>query len=256
MSAYNDDLLFIHIPKCGGASVKTFLKDNVPGIVNSGELESKLLVGHTRLEDIEQLTGRAPATFKKILAVVRNPYEVMLSQFVFWANRHLQGGAHIYDVTAWRHVSGDVVINELRVALSGGEPFFFEPRHLNLTGFVADPKCEFHPYEAQFLLGAPIMPPGSGSLYATYGGLFRSYVAVNGEIPPNVEVIKCEELATALPAAVAEFVEGEPAAVPHLNQSPYRTTWRDFYTPSAARVVEAKCAWAFEYFYEIDKSLQ
>ena len=252
MTAYNDKLLFVHIPRCGGTSCRTYLHAHIPGLLTPDNPLSKLPPGHIRLQDIERQTGRSPNSFEKIVAVVRNPYQQQLSQAAFCAKRYL-GDSHpddLHDLSIWRYVAADLVQRDLRRCLQTADPFHFLPQHINLTACVGDPRCEFHPWYRS------AWAPENGKTYAEYGGLFGYWVGVDGKIPDNLTVVRFEELATTFPAAVAEYLDGEPSAMCHLNASTWAGPWRDYFTPLAARLVEAKCTWAFQEFYDIDKSLQ
>jgi hypothetical protein len=250
MGAYNNDILVIHIPKCGGWTAKRFCQHNLPGILMPENPASKLPLGHVRLADIQRFTGYAPSHWKRILACVRNPYEQQVSQAAFWAMRHLRGERHIHDVATWRHVSEEIVAKDFHKAAMEGPPFQFAPRHINLTGFVTDPRCDFHVWYQQHIEGPPRPAPEGHNTYQDYGGMFRYWLEIDGEIPDNVHVMHCENLAEELPAAIAEFVDHELPPVPTLNTSPWSGQAWEWYTPTAMRAVEEKCPWAFEHFYE------
>jgi len=228
MGCYNDDILFVHIPKAAGWSVKTYLKEHLPGILMPDDPASKLPIGHVRLEDFERFTGRAPASFKKILAVVRNPYEQQLSQWTFWRDRFARGGRHEHDVTAASYAT--------------------------LSEFLLNPQCDFHLwYEQRFAgnrPGLPVTYPVTEMNYRDFGGLFRFWITLDDEIPENVQVIRSEELDVALPLALRELTgRPMPPFQRRLNSSLHIEDPKPYYTPTAARIVEAKCKWAFDHYY-------
>ena len=238
MGCYNDDVLFIHIPKCAGWSVKKYLQDHLPGILMPDDPASKLPIGHVRLQDIERFTGRKPESFAKILAVVRDPYEQQLSQWSFWADRYARGQRHIHDAVAASYAT--------------------------LTEWLRDPRCDFHCWYHQHVgyrrgqtpaqqeaTAVTDRPATAGvNRYEDFGGIYRYWLSVDGEVPANVEVIRLEEIETALPVAVFGAVDPkQEPPVQWLNSSPHRRATREYYTPEAARLVEAKVAWAFEHYY-------
>jgi len=240
MGMYNDDLLFIHIPKTGGWSCKTYLKQNCPGMLGPDDPDSRLPIGHVRLQDIERFTGRKPESFKQIIAVVRNPYEQQLSQWMFWRDRYARGQRHIHDIVA------------------AASP--------TLTAFLQQPNCDFHcwylqhhgfepgmtPAEQQQVRDTEIPNLDGQNRYKDFGGMFLFWITVDGEIPGNVEILRCEDLSTAFPAAVSEFMDGsEMQRMARLNTSPGLSgEVREYYTPLAARLVEQKCQYAFRCHYD------
>lgn len=239
MGCYNDKLLFIHIPKTGGRSCKTYLKQNVPGMLMPDDPEAKLPIGHVRLADVERFTGRKPESFEKIIAVIRNPYEQQLSQWMFWRDRFARGQRHIHD----------------QVAASYGD----------LTGFLQDPRCDFHswymqhygyepgmtPAEQRQVRETEVPNPDGANRYEDFGGIYLFWLSVDGKIPDNVRTIRFEELDVALPEAVQDFIPADNCRainLPRLNRSPPRGDVRDYYTPLAAGLVEQKCQWAFQLY--------
>lgn len=91
------DTLFIHVPKCGGVSVKEWLTQNMDGV------ENPFPIGHIPLMDIERYSGRPPDSFESILVVIRDPYAHTLSQWSFWRDRYARGDRHPHDITAASH---------------------------------------------------------------------------------------------------------------------------------------------------------
>lgn len=239
MGAYNNDVLFIHIPKTGGWSVKTYMRDHLPDVLMPDNPEAKLPIGHVRLQDIERFTGRAPESFKLILAVVRDPYEQQLSQWSFWRDRYAKGGRHIHDLVA--------------------------AQCPDLTTFLLHPQCDFHvwylqhhgfqpgmsPQEQQMVRDVTIPNPDGQNRYQEFGGMYRFWLTVNDEIPGNVHVLRAETLNEELPRLLKEqFPDRQFPDVPRLNTSPHGKDTREYYTPLAAKLVEEKCVWAFDNYYE------
>ncbi len=234
MGAYNDTILFIHIPKTAGWSCKTYMKDNLPGVLLPEETLANLPIGHVRLQDIEGFTGRSPDSFEKILAVVRNPYEQQLSQWSFWRDRYARGQNHVHDLCA--------------------------ASFSRLEGWLEDPGCDFHIWYEQHMDRPNAEPQVVGKQrYDDFGGFYRFWLTVDGEIPENVQVIRQENLDVEFPLALwpieplngREYVTSAARpAMPHLNTSRHGTDVTKYYTPRAAELVEAKFQWAFENYYQ------
>jgi len=269
MGAYNDDVLFIHIPKTAGWSVKQYMKAVLPNLLMPDDPASKLPIGHVRLADIERFTGRGPSSFQRIVAVVRNPYAQQLSQMAFWAGRYLRGGRHVHDVATWRHVSAELVERDLLQCALEGRRFQFNPRHLNLTGFVSDPECDFHVWYRQHVGYQPGQPaseqrqtrptdvpaPAGANTYADFGGLYWYWLAVDDQLPGNLTILEAWRLDRELPLVLAPYA-GRPAeempGVEHHNTSAHAGPVADYYTPLARQVVREKAPWAFRTFYDFD----
>ena len=227
MGAYNDDLLFIHIPKCGGDAVKQYLKLHIPGMKVPGDEDYKFPIGHIRLCDVEQYLGRKLESFKLILALVRNPYEQQLSQWQFWRDRYARYQQHAFDIMA--------------------------KSHGRLGDFLLDENCDFHRwYEFSFRgrVTDEILTATPQTLYAGFGGQYKFFLEVGGCIPTNVEVIRLEEIDQALPKALAPLTTAPLPPIPVTNRWPtISRPVHEYYTQLSARLVEAKSRWAFEEFY-------
>lgn len=225
MGAYNDQVLFIHIPKTAGWSCKTYMAEHLEGVILPDSPESKLPIGHIRLQDIEGFTGRAPDSFEKILAVVRNPYEQQLSQWSFWRDRFAKGYSHIHDRCA--------------------------AAYARLEKWLEDPGCDFHIWYEQHMERPDADPPVVGKeRYQDFGGFYRFWLTVDGEIPENVQVIRQENLSEEFPAAMhGDSTKLIYHPMPHLNTSHHDTNAKLYYTPRAAQLVESKFKWAFENYY-------
>ena len=100
---YNDDLLFIHIPKCGGCSVTNAARKGLPGFIEPGVKRKHhkpgVPIGHIRAVDFEHFTGRPLNTFKRIFATTRDPVATEWSKWNFWRMRYFQDGEFV----SWRH---------------------------------------------------------------------------------------------------------------------------------------------------------
>jgi len=239
MGCYNDDVLFIHIPKTGGWSCKQYMRDNLHGVLMPDDPESKLPIGHIRLADIHRFTGRDLDTFTLIIAVLRDPYEQQLSQWSFWRDRYARGERHVHDYIAATYPT--------------------------LERFLSDPRCDFNvwydqhigfkagdtPAEQQAAKAEAILKSSrAANRYELFGGYYRYWLEVDGTIPDNVTICYHERLAADFTAALKPYIDGTPPPMPTLNASPSRRKTREYYTPQAAAMVEAKFDWAFNEHYQ------
>ena len=223
MAAYSDDVLFIHVPKCAGWSVKRWLQKALPGFVLPENTPNNLPMGHTPLRHMEQWTGKKPSSYKTIIAVIRNPYERELSEWNYRRDRFAKGHRHIFDIVAASHTT--------------------------LTSFMLDPMSEWHRLNYERPGQARVTKEPDGTSYATHGGFWMYWLAINGEIPDNVQILRQENLATELPAAVAEFTTGDLPEVPRLNATTHDEAMR-YHTPLSVQLTEHRCKWAFDNYYE------
>ena len=86
--SHEDKIIFVHIPKTGGASIEKSL--GIFGNDNNGNLEPnfEILYGqtkdkilqHLKIEEIKKLKKKEFETFK-LVSFVRNPYERVLSKY-------------------------------------------------------------------------------------------------------------------------------------------------------------------------------
>jgi len=183
---------------------------------------------------------RPAESFDKILAIVRNPYEQQVSQYLFWLKRgevnRAQGvQMHPHDEGAFRcydQMMGNV--------------------HAGFRLWLRIPRfCDFFLwYEAHHAPTEDWTPGGQvGGGYEGFGGYYRYWVSVGDRVPPNVEILRMEELATEWPRVMAEFIP-DPPPLPVVNVHNPGVDWRSFYDEDAARRVESKFRWAFENFYD------
>lgn len=233
MSAFNDEILFIHIPKCAGTAVKQWLFENFDGMQGQDPRNptetaqaAGIPIGHIPLRDIERYTGRKPESFKLIFAIVRDPYDQQLSQWLFWADRYRRSGRHVHDICAASHPTIDT--------------------------WLQDPGCDFHLwYEDRFNpQEALVERAGPENGYAGFGGYYLYWISVNGEIPQNLKVVDYDRVAEDLPKMLASFKDGELAPLPFVNTGTARGPTQEYYTPDAALMVEQKFQWAFANLYQ------
>ena len=228
MTAFNKDVLFIHIPKTGGHSVRDWMVRNLPDVETSLDDGTKLPPGHLRLNDIEKYIGRPPESFKRIIAVTRNPYDQQLSQWLYLVNRYSRGFAHVHDITG--------------------------AKYARLEEYLEDPLCDYHVAMEQhtgYPGGTNDDPKETGKRYRDYGGFYRYWLAMDsdGEIPDNLWRIEMEDIEGPL-RQICGFDFPEPIpygdGIKNLNRTPLRGQPRDYYSQRAAKLVEEKFGWAFD----------
>ena len=224
MGLYNDDLLFIHIPKTGGTAAKSWLQTRLPGATSDG-----FPIGHIPLRDVEAFTGRAPESFKRIVAIIRDPYAQQLSQWRFWRERYAVGGRHAHDIHA------------------ASCP--------DMEAFLSDPACDFHLwYESR--VATEHRPKDIGAVpangYEGFPGYYHYWLSVGGLIPANVHVVKLENIRHGWPEAVMGLVEGHTNPLPKINTGPSlpHPVGEYYLSATARRMVRDKFRWAFGHHYE------
>ena len=223
MTAHNDDVMFIHVPKCAGWTVKSWLRDVLPGFTLPGNAHGHLPAGHTALRDMEQWTGRKPESYRKIIGVIRNPYEREASEWIYRRDGFAKGER-----------------NGMYVAAAA---------HSTLTSFMQDPLSEWHRLDTEAPGHRRHTKYPDNKTYETYGGFWMYWLAVDGTIPPNVQILRQENLATELAAAVGEFTSGDLPELPRLNATNHDEAMK-YHTPLSVRLTEQRCEWAFDNFYE------
>ena len=233
MGAYNSDVLFIHIPKCGGWSCKQYMMNHLPNVLypdtkrKEGTDDSKLPIGHVPLRDIPEFVGRPIDSWQRIIAVVRNPYEQQLSQWQFWRNRYAMGHRHAHDI--WAASCPD------------------------MTLWLQGDPCDFHLwYEMELHPDEHRIRGNYADNYDGFGGYYHYWLAVDGEIPGNVGLCRFENLEEEFTRAIAPFANGDVGEFPHVNATRHNPDkWWKYYRHAkqperAMDLVEAKFAWTFE----------
>ena len=99
---FNDDLLFIHVPKTGGMAVTKYLLEVLPPPVryrypnfrqdydHNGIIQFKGIRHETMSDarDFLRTQGLDMTGFKCIIAVLRNPYAIEVSRFAYLRKGH------------------------------------------------------------------------------------------------------------------------------------------------------------------------
>ncbi len=218
MTAFNSDVAFVHIPKCAGHSCREYMAEHLEGVQDLADMMPA--APHIALRDFEPWIGRKPESFHRIFAVVRNPYEHQLSQWVYWKDMYAKGFR--------------------------GEQFDFAAMYPDLTHWLLDPNSDWHVYDARHRNGMSrtIAPVGEG--FNAFGGYYPYWLAVDGKVPDNVRLVRFERLETDFPKAL-----GTVGEMPRSNAGPgFKLDVPPYYSDLAREIVERKFEWAFQYLYE------
>lgn len=265
MAVFNDSLLFIHIPKTAGTAVKFWLLKHLPDAKGQHPEAPETSrdfgypIGHIPLRQIVDppaawvsrwgAVPRPAESFTKILAIVRDPYEQQASQYWFWLQRGREWlGAHGLDESHAREmaVRGKMHPHDYGAVRAAADEGGDAVRGFRL--WLTRPRlCDFHIwYEAHYDPNRGRWREDTGIEFDHY----RTWLLVGGEIPPNVVIVKMEELATAWQPLLAEFVPNPPPLPVVNSHAAGRPPVDELYTPEAARLVEQKFPWTFETLYE------
>jgi hypothetical protein len=206
---YSDSLCVLHIPKTGGISAHNWVAANVPGC-----REVRAPTPHIPLRDIERYTGHKPGLFRKIVAVVRDPYDQQLSQWVHYRDGYARGGRSISEVVA---------------AL-----------YPELGHWLIDPYADAHMAHEEYHNG---LAAEEAHRLVQGLGYYEYYLALDGETPDNLVVVPFEEYPVRFIDAVRELVPAEPTPFPHVNKSAPRNTVA-YYSQLATAIVSHKFRWS------------
>lgn len=198
------DLLFIHIPKTAGMSCTDFLCEHLRGPIAYFSIKADLGTStyrnaqvfpgfnHETLEEIYadrermlNLSGMDVRKVSKILTIIRHPYDLELSTYLFFRNGHN---------------------NYLQV-------FKDSP---NIAERIALAQCSFR----EFVVQSGYFRKESETSIGGRPYRMEDYFLLNGEMPPNVQILKFECLAESLPSAVRAFCASDfQDGFPHSNRS-------------------------------------
>jgi hypothetical protein len=232
---FNDELLFLHVPKAAGTSITSFLIRSLRSQVTLTEpsdqfaqtdrvssfARAKLglrrfrrqmgflrrpkldVIEGTRHETLVEASlvlrrlGRRLEDFRLIFAVIRNPYDLEISRYHFFRRGHLgvQGLAHEY-------------AEEL--ALAGDFAAFARraPYHGRLPGRIED------------------------------------WFEIEGRIPNNFRILRFENLRQGLDDALAQ-VDRIPSPLPTLNATEHGP-YTNYLTPEIEKFIYEKYRWPFD----------
>jgi len=202
---------FIHIPKCGGTSCRDYLLEHLPDAVDSlAEPKGPLPIDSTPLRHVQQYTGRPLASWKLIVIPIRNPYTQVLSHWSYHRNRYAFGGRHVHDFTGASYPT--------------------------LSAWMTDPHSDFRFwYVTQVRRESPATVENIG---------FYEYFAtdLDGNVPPNVVFVRCEELSAKFPDVVAPYCKSR-GDMPHKRSSPHKGNPLAYHSPMSMMFTEQRFAW-------------
>jgi hypothetical protein len=232
---FNDELLFLHVPKAAGTSVTSYLIRSLPGQITLTEPADRLaasdrvsvfaraklglrrlrrhagllrrpqlkLIEGTRHENLREASevlrrmGRRLEDFRMILAIVRNPYELEVSRYHFFRRGHfgVQGLAH-----------------ELAEELAQAGDF------------------------ATFARLAPY--------HGRLPGRIEEWFEIDSSIPQNLRILRFENLQHELAAAV-DALGCRRVPLPNLNTSVHGP-YTDYMTREIEQAIYEKFRWPFD----------
>lgn len=217
---FNDDVLFLHVPKTGGLSVTRYLLDTLPkplaithpiyddGLDRRGitQVDGARHESMAEARDILRALGRDIPQFRMVMVGMRNPYDQEVSRYAY-----LRQGHH------WE--SGP----EQDLALASDFETF------------AIGNCQ---------------AGGRWNQYGLEGGRprpneIRDYYMLDGALPDNLTVIRFEHLADDLLGALAAIgIVGAPE-FPWDNRSDH-SAYATYYSPAAEAAVYDRYRWVFD----------
>lgn len=230
---FSKDLLFIHVPKTGGMSTSGYLLDVLPKPVHLShpaevwndtlaERGIVQIVGkrHESLPEARDVVARhgfAVETFPLVLATIRNPYDLEVSRYAY-----LRQGYH------WERGAEQ----DLALASTFEE---YAVKNDQRGGIWQTEELTFHDAAA---LGDDAPPE--------YPNELKDFYTLDGRIPPNLRVIRFENMVAELMDALRSVgIDARAADFPWVNQS-RRDDFRSYYTPRAEEAVHARYRWVFD----------
>lgn len=211
---FNDEVLFLHIPKTAGKSISLSLTRTLrrplwchvpPGTERSlregADLTGVEIVrsnGHegvTKAFATLRAQGIDPTALRQVLVVIRNPYDLMVSNYHFMREQ--------YDANA-------------------GRPNFEAARNLDFEAYTRE---------------------------VAFFDISRFFLEDQANEPPQLRILRYETLQADLDAALGDLGHG-PVELPRLNASS-RPDARSLLTPAAEEAIYAKFQYLFDRgFYE------
>lgn len=195
----NPDLIFIHIPKTGGTSCTDYLCQSlrppifcfsIKSMFKDKHFNARLLSGysHETLEEvysdkdrIKRETGIDVTTINHLIAVIRHPYDLELSNYSFFRN----GRSNVLK----------------------GEAFQV-PHILEKVQLAQGEFCEFVRASGYFRENE------NGNGFRT-----EDYFLINGKIPENLTLLRFEDLQHKFPIVTRQFRLVGDMDFPHSNKS-------------------------------------
>lgn len=229
---FNEDVLFVHVPKTGGSSVTVHLLDVLarpvylsqphhdPDLTDPGIVQLPGIRHETLAEARDLLAGLGFSLdrFRVILATIRNPYDLDVSRY-----------AYLRTGNAWERGAEQ----ELAMANSF-EEFAVRNRHRGGHWTTDGPDD-----------ATGIEFARNGRNGHRYRNDLRAFFTVDGRVPANLRVLRFEHLVEDVQAALRGIGVGAHPPFPWLNRSPH-DHYLGYYTPRAEAAVYRRYRWAFD----------
>jgi hypothetical protein len=215
---FNENFLFIHIGKTGGMSCSEYLLNNLAPTVYNCHADALKEVVPFDPKSVEPLTGIGRhCTLAEALAFIEQHNGKTLADFdkVVAVVRN----PYAIEYSYYQHLR---------------KPHIAERRRRRSPQLVDLAEGEF----AKFVEFAG---------YHRDGVRQNDFFQLDGETPDKVELIKFEELTTALPTAIAPFKKtGAEHPFPHRNKSKYNAALHDLLTPAVEELIYRKHQYMFD----------
>ena len=228
---FSEDLRFIHVPKTGGMSTSVYLLETLPRPVYLSHPEE---VWNDTLpkRGILQIVGRRSETlaearevvarygfdvgrFPLVLATSRNPYDLEVSRYAYLRIGH-----------AWEHGP------EQDLAFSSTFEEFAVKNQQRGGSWATDAVTT---HDAVTRAAEAARPE--------YANELKDFYAPDGSPPDNLRVVRFENLAAELLAALRSVgIEGRAADFPWVNRS-REDDFAAYYTPRAEEAIYHRYAW-------------
>ena len=205
---WNNEILFLHLPKTAGMSMTALLEENLSGPVCISEpgidrrLEKDGLIyfpgkRHENLFDAESFftyRNRSVFDFEKVLVVMRNPYDLEVSRYFY-----LRKGRDVDRGPAQE------------IAMS----------------------CDF----TEYLQRAPFFGQKPPRL--------DKYFSMNGMIPDNMAILRYENLSNDIEFNLEKFLKSKDYKLNHINKS-NRKPATDLYDKETEEMCYLRHRWFFD----------
>jgi hypothetical protein len=222
----NQDLIFLHIPKAGGTSCTDYLCQTLKTPIFSSSIKSKfaehhydaqLIEGysHETLEEIYQnedtlfeQMGIKVKQIKNIFVVIRHPYELELSNYLFFRN----GKNNVLRGPAFQVPH---VLEKIDLAQGTFDHFVRDSGYFRDDAEGRGIRCE-------------------------------QYFLLDGEIPEQLTILRAEDLSEEFPRVTRQFRVRDDIPFPYVNKSGSASVATDDYlNKKTKRAIVEKHQWLF-----------